>query len=200
MHHFFAYLSRMKLIDRWSLMRCVRRENVQEHSLQVAVIAHALALIQKNKFGGQINPERVATLAMFHDATEVLTGDLPTPVKYFNPEIRDAYRALEGHAARQLLKLLPAHLRGEYSNLLTIGESEAEARDLIKAADVLCAYIKCLEEKAAGNLEFSRAEKTIGEKLRVYMQRPEVAAFVEDFVPGFTMTLDEISDPLEQDL
>lgn len=181
-------------------MRCVRRENVQEHSLQVAVIAHALALIKNSRFGGKLSPERVATLAMFHDATEVLTGDLPTPVKYFNPEIRDAYRALEGHAAKQLLKLLPASLRQDYARLLTIGEDESEARELIKAADVLCAYIKCLEEKAAGNLEFSRAEKTIGEKLRTYVKRPEVAAFVDDFVPGFTMTLDEISDPLEQNV
>jgi 5'-deoxynucleotidase len=200
MHHFFAYLSRMKLIDRWGLMRCVKPENVQEHSLQVAVIAHALALIKKRKFGGRADPERVATLALFHDATEVLTGDLPTPVKYFNPEIRDAYRALEGHAAAQLLKLLPEEMRGEYEDLLTIGEDEHEAKELIKAADTLCAYIKCLEEKAAGNKEFSRAEKTLGAKLQSYAERPEVAVFLKDFVPGFTMTLDEISKPLEQNL
>lgn len=197
MHYFFAYLSRMKLIDRWGLMRCVRSENVQEHSLQVAVIAHALAHIKKTKFGSPVNPERVATLALFHDATEVLTGDLPTPVKYFNPEIRDAYRALEGHAAGQLLKLLPEDMRAEYDRLLTIGDDEAEARELIKVADTLCAYIKCLEEKAAGNLEFHRAEKTLGDKLKIFSEKPEVAAFVKDFVPGFTMTLDEISKPLE---
>jgi len=179
------------------LMRCVQQENVQEHSLQVAVIAHALALIKQKKFGGGADPERVATLALFHDATEVLTGDLPTPVKYFNPEIREAYRALEGHAAKQLLKLLPGDMRGDYEDLLTIKEEEHEAKDLIKIADTICAYIKCLEEKGAGNLEFSRAEKALGEKLKTFSSQPEVAHFIENFVPGFTMTLDEISKPLE---
>lgn len=181
-------------------MRCVQKENVQEHSLQVAVIAHCLALIKREKFGSQVSPERVATLALFHDATEVLTGDLPTPVKYFNGQIRDAYRALEGHAAGQLLKLLPEDMRPEYAKLLTIGEEEREAKELIKIADTLCAYIKCLEEKAAGNLEFNRAEKTLGAKLKTYAEKPEVAVFLKDFVPGFTMTLDEISKPLEQNL
>ncbi len=194
---FFAYISRMKLIDRWSLMRCTQRENVQEHSLQVAVIAHALALIQNKDFGGQVNPERVALLAIFHDATEVLTGDMPTPVKYFNGEIREAYQAIEGHAVSQLLKLLPEDLRPEYQNILSISESESEARALIKAADTLCAYIKCLEEESAGNHEFSRAKRSIEVKVKALCERPEVARFVERFIPAFALTLDELSRPLE---
>ena len=197
MFHFYAYLARMKLIDRWSLMRCTSRENVQEHSLQVAVIAHGLALVKNKYFGGKISPERVALLALFHDATEVLTGDLPTPVKYFSGEIRDAYRAIEGHAATQLLSLLPVDLKDDYKNLLTVSDSEQEAEQLIKAADTICAYTKCLEERAAGNHEFSRAEKTIGEKLNELRKQPEVDYFMKQFVPSFTLTLDELSQPLE---
>ena len=197
MFHFFSYISRLKLIDRWSLMRCVQRENVQEHSLQVAVIAHALALIKLKKYGGKTSPDRVALLAIFHDCTEVLTGDLPTPVKYFNGEIRDAYRAIEKHATEQLLALLPEDLRSEYKPLLTISDEEKEARDIVKAADVLCAYIKCLEERAAGNQEFSRAQKTIEKKLETISNQPEVEYFLKNFVPSFTLTLDEISNPLE---
>jgi 5'-deoxynucleotidase len=193
MHHFFAYLSRMKLIDRWSLMRCTQRENVQEHSLQVAVIAHALCLIKNRRHGGTTSAERVASIALFHDATEVMTGDLPTPVKYFNDEIREAYRALEGHAANQLLKLLPADLRIDYEGLLHPTDDDNEAWEFVKAADTICAFIKCLEEQAAGNREFERARKTIEEKLRQSLHRPEVADFVKEFIPGFSLTLDEIS-------
>src|SRR4029079_14571381 len=126
MFHFFAYLARMKLIDRWSLMRCTQKENVQEHSLQVAVISHALALIKNKHFGGDLNAERVALYAICHDATEVLTGDLPTPVKYFSGELRDAYKAIEGHAVAQLLRLLPNELREDYLPLLTIPEAEKD--------------------------------------------------------------------------
>jgi 5'-deoxynucleotidase len=197
MHHFFAYLARMKLIDRWSLMRCLQRENVQEHSLQVAVVAHALALIKNKYFGGKLSPERVALLAVFHDATEVLTGDLPTPVKYFSGEIRDAYRTIESHAAHQLLQLLPEDLRGDYGGLLAPVPEESEAAAVIKAADTICAYIKCLEELAAGNSEFKRAEKTIKGKLDEYRARPEVAYFLEHFIAGFSLSIDEISRPLE---
>ncbi len=196
-HHFFAYLARMKLIDRWSLMRCTQRENVQEHSLQVAVVAHALALIKKKYFGGSIAPEKVALFAIFHDATEVLTGDLPTPVKYYNDEIRKAYQEIESHSTEQLLKLLPAEFRPEYRELLDIPETESEAANMVKAADSICAYIKCLEELAAGNKEFSRAQKSIGEKIQALCRAPEVDYFVKNFVPGFSMTIDEISEPLE---
>lgn len=196
-HHFFAYLARMKLIDRWSLMRCTSRENVQEHSLQVAIIAHALALIKNRHFGAKLVPEKVALQAIFHDATEVLTGDLPTPVKYFSDEIRSAYLALEGHAANQLLTLLPADLRGEYAKIFA--DADVEMRRLVKSADVIAAYIKCLEEESAGNHEFSRAKKTIETKLRSLCgQQPEVAYFTQHFVPSFSLTLDELSAPLEQ--
>jgi 5'-deoxynucleotidase len=193
-HHFFAYLARMKLIDRWSLMRCTQRENVQEHSLQVAIIAHALALINNKHFGGHVSPEKVAVQAIFHDATEVLTGDLPTPVKYFNDEIRTAYVAIEDHAVSQLLSLLPSNLQGEYARIFT--NDDADIRRTVKAADVLAAYIKCLEEVSAGNHEFSRAKKTIETKLKSLCEQPEVRYFVEHFVPSFSLTLDEISEPL----
>lgn len=199
MHHFFAYLARMKLIDRWSLMRCVQRENVQEHSLQVAMIAHALALIAQKKFGGTLDPERVALLALFHDATEVITGDLPTPVKYFSGGIRDAYREIEGHATEQLLTLLPREFRDDYRALLSPSEADHEAEILIKAADTISALAKCLEERAAGNQEFSRAQKSIEEKLARFSSRPEVAYFIANFAPSFALTLDEISHPFERD-
>lgn len=195
--HFFAYVSRMKHIERWSLMRCTRSENVQEHSLQVAMVAHALAVVKNKFFEGKLVPERVALLAIYHDATEVLTGDLPTPVKYFTPEMRNAYKAIEGHAVQQLLRLLPEELKGDYRQLLSSTDTEHEAHELIKAADTLCAYIKCLEEEAAGNHEFSRAKKTIEGKVREISRRPEVDYFVRHFIPGFSLTLDEISQPLE---
>jgi 5'-deoxynucleotidase len=198
MHHFFAYLSRMKLIERWSLMRSTQRESVQEHSLQVATTAHALALIKNKFFGGKVSPERVALYAIYHDATEVLTGDMPTPVKYFSPEIRNAYQAIEAHAAGQLLQLLPEELRTDYASLLTIPESEKEAHSIVKAADTLCAYVKCLEEKSAGNKEFSGAEQKIREKVETFRDRPEVEYFLKHFVPSFSLTLDELSRPLQR--
>lgn len=184
----------MKLIDRWSLMRCTQRENVQEHSLQVAIIAHALCLIKNKYFDGHVNPERVALKAIFHDATEVLTGDLPTPVKYFNNEIRDAYNQIEDHAIDQLMKLLPPEFVDDYRSLLS---EDPETKSMIKAADTLAAYIKCVEEEAAGNHEFSRAKKSIEAKLQDSRKRPEVDYFMKTFVPSFSLTLDELSQPLE---
>lgn len=196
--HFFAYVSRMKFIERWSLMRCTQPENVQEHSLQVAVVAHALAVVKNKYFEGRLNPDRVALAAIFHDATEVMTGDLPTPVKYFNPEMRTAYQAIEGHAVEQLLSLLPDDLREDYRGLLSLPDDQQDMHDIIKAADSICAYIKCLEEEVAGNHEFSRAKKTIGAKVRSLCERPEVDYFVKHFVPSFALTLDEISRPFER--
>lgn len=189
--HFFAYLSRMKLIDRWSLMRCTQKENVQEHSLQVAIIAHAVALIKNQHFGGKVSADKVAVHAIFHDATEVLTGDLPTPVKYFNSEIRNAFTAVEDHAVAQLLSLLPQNLQSNYSEIFA--DADVEIRKIVKAADVIAAYIKCLEEEAAGNREFSRAKKTIEEKLKALCEAPEVKYFADHFIPSFALTLDEIS-------
>jgi 5'-deoxynucleotidase len=185
----------MKLIDRWSLMHCTRAENVQEHSLQVAMIAHALAVIKNKFFKGDVSPDRVALQAIFHDATEVLTGDLPTPVKYFSKEIRSAYTEIEKHAADQLVKLLPEELRDDYHRLLD-ESGEPEVHRIVKAADTLSAFIKCLEEEAAGNREFSRARKTIEEKVRSLCSEPEIDYFVKNFIPSFSLTLDEISQSL----
>ena len=196
MHHFFAYISRMKLIDRWSLMRCTQAENVQEHSLQVAAIAHALALIAKKKFGKDVNPERIALLAIYHDATEVITGDLPTPVKYFNGEIRNAYKAIETEAANKLVGMLPEEFQEDYRSILIPEDHEEEK--YIKAADVICAYIKCLEEKVAGNYEFISAEETIKKKLeQMIEERKEVEYFCEHCIGSFRLTLDELSRPRE---
>lgn len=192
MSHFFAYLSRMKLIERWALMHNIRRENVQEHSLQVAIVAHALAVLKNKFFNGDVNPERVALLAVFHDASEVLTGDLPTPVKYFNPDIKAAYRSIEAHANKKLLSFLPEVLHEEYKDILVGDEDEKEHWKLVKAADGLCAYIKCVEEGAAGNGEFNRAKATIELSLKE-MELPEVDYFLRNFMPSFSLTLDELS-------
>lgn len=190
--HFYAYISRMKLIQRWSLMRNVRIENVQEHSLQVAMIAHALGLIKNKKFGGHVNPERLATLSIFHDATEVLTGDLPTPVKYFSTDLRSAYKEMEHHAESEILSMLPEEFREEYTPLFTPNESDKQHWALIKAADIICAYIKCLEEITAGNKEFIKAKQTVEDKLKE-SDLPEVHYFMDHFTPSFALSLDEMA-------
>jgi 5'-deoxynucleotidase len=189
--HFFAYLSRMKFIKRWGLMHNTYAENVQEHSLRVAQIAHALALIRNRKFGGSVSPERVAVLALYHDAGEVLTGDLPSPIKYFNPEIQKAYRQIEASAAARLVEMVPKELAEDYRRVLAPDSSESAHQDLVKAADKLCAYIKCLEEMAAGNKEFSRAEQALERAVRE-VELPEVRYFLDVFVPSFRLTLDEL--------
>jgi 5'-deoxynucleotidase len=192
MSHLFAYLSRMKFIRRWGLMHNTYSENIQEHSLRVAMIAHALAIIRNRLFKGDVNPERTAVLALYHDAGEVLTGDLPAPVKYFNPEIRTAYRAIEATAEKTLFNMIPAELQDDYQAFFLAAEADRVHRDLIKAADKLCAYIKCLEEIGAGNQEFSKAEKA----LRAHVEEldlPEVRYFMDTFVPSFRLTLDELS-------
>jgi 5'-deoxynucleotidase len=191
MSHFFAYLGRMKFIRRWGLMHTTYPENVEEHSLRVALIAHALAVIRNRLFDGGVSPERAATLALYHDAGEVLTGDLPAPVKYFNPEIHRAYRGLEAAAAEKLLAMVPEELREDYRSLLFAEEADRLHRELVKAADKLCAYIKCLEELAAGNQEFSKAEKALRASVEA-IDRPEVRHFLDTFVPSFRLTLDEL--------
>src|SRR5699024_4426121 len=145
MSHFFAYLARMKFIRRWGLMRNTRTENIQEHSLQVAMIAHGLAVIRNERFGGAVDPARVALLAVYHDAEEVITGDLPTPVKYFSSEVRDAFASMSGVAQDRLLGMLPAFMRPEYEPLLRPELQADGERELVKAADRLCAYLKCIE-------------------------------------------------------
>ena len=191
MTHFFAYLSRMKFINRWGLMYNTYPENIQEHSLRVAMIAHALAIIRNRVFGGAVNPERTAVLALYHDASEVLTGDLPAPIKNFNPEIKRAYKAIEASAAQKLVQMVPEALQADYRRLFVPDDADREHRELVTAADKLCAYIKCLEEIGAGNPEFAKAEKALRAGLEALVL-PEVRYFLDTFVPSFRLTLDEL--------
>ena len=191
MSHLFAYLARMKFIKRWGLMHTTYPESIQEHSHRVAVIAHALATIRNRLFGGRVDPARAAVLALYHDAGEVLTGDMPAPVKYFNPEIRGAYREIETAANQRLLRMVPDALREEYQSLFVAAERDKDAWELVKAADKLCAYLKCVEEVAAGNREFSRAEQALRATVDALPQ-PEVRYFLETFAPSLKLTLDEL--------
>ena len=187
--HFFAYISRMRFIQRWALMRNTAPENVQEHSHQVAVLAHALAVIRNEKFGGTVDAGAVAVAALYHDASEILTGDMPTPIKYDNPAIQAAYKDVEAVAERKLLDMLPRELRGAYAPVLT--EVDPETARLVKAADKLSAYIKCVEELKAGNLEFREAAAQTRKALEGY-GLPEAAYFLETFMDSFSLTLDEL--------
>lgn len=188
-HSFFAYIARMKYIGRWGLMRSTVPENIQEHSHMVAVLAHALAVIRRDKFGGTVDPGHVAAVALYHDAPEIFTGDLPTPVKYANPAIRDAYKAVEENAAQRLVSMLPQEMRPAFGQLLA--ETDPEVLALVKAADKLSAYLKCQEELKAGNREFQSAAEQTLEALRSY-RLPELDYFMEDFLPAFQLTLDEL--------
>jgi 5'-deoxynucleotidase len=190
--HFFAYLSRMKFIRRWGLMRNTYPENIQEHSLRVAQIAHALAIIRNRLFGGEVSPERTATLALYHDTSEVLTGDLPAPVKEFNPEIQRAYHAIEAASKEKLLALIPDALQAAYEPFFRPDAGDRAHRELVRAADKLCAYLKCLEEISAGNAEFAQAEKALRATVES-LDLPEVRYFMETFVPSFRLTLDELN-------
>ena len=187
--HFFAYISRMRFIQRWALMRNTAPENVQEHSHQVAVLAHALAVIRNEKFGGSIDAGAVAVAALYHDASEILTGDMPTPIKYDNPAIRKAYKDVEAVAERKLLDMVPAELRRAYEPVLTGPGGDTER--LVKTADKLSAYIKCVEELKAGNNEFREAAAQTRKALEEY-DLPEVAYFMETFMDSFALTLDEL--------
>lgn len=189
MRHFFAYIDRMRYIERWALMRNSVRENIQEHSHQVAVLAHALAVIRNELFGGQVDAGQVAAAALYHDAGEILTGDMPTPIKYFNPEIREAYRKVEEVADQKLLGMLPPELRTVYEDILCPADPEVE--ELVKAADKLSAHIKCLEELKAGNEEFRQAARQTAEALDGY-ELPELRYFREHFLGSFQLTLDEM--------
>lgn len=191
MFHFYAMLSRMKYINRWGLMHNTREENLCEHSFETAVIAHALAVLRNTRFGGNVNPERAALLALYHDATEIFTGDLPTPVKYYNPEIRSAYGEVEKTARKKLLSLLPADLKPGYESILTASdEGDRALLPLVKAADKLSAVIKCMEEKGMGNSEFSKAEISLRSAV-AEMHLPEADCFMEEFLPSYQLTLDE---------
>src|SRR5499426_2059380 len=189
--HFFAYLSRMKFIRRWGLMHSTYPENIQEHSLRVAQIAHALAIIRNRLFGGDVSPERAATLALYHDTSEVLTGDLPAPVKEFNPEIHRAYHAIEAASKEKLFGLIPDPLKPGYEAFFRPDPRDETHRLLVRAADKICAYLKCLEETGAGNPEFAQAEKALRASVEG-LDLPEVRYFMETFVPSFRLTLDEL--------
>lgn len=191
-HHFFAYISRMKFIQRWGLMRNTIPENDMEHALQTSLVAHAIAVIGNARYGRAYNAEYIMALAVYHDGSEVITGDLPTPIKHHNPAIKTEYNKLEEVAAQKLLSMLPADLRDYYTPLIAHDESTPEWR-VVKAADRICAYIKCLEERKAGNLEFEQARKTVKKSID-QIDLPEVQDFMSEFVPGFTLTLDEISE------
>lgn len=188
--NFFSYISRMRYIERWSLMRNTMKENIMEHSHMVAVIAHALAIIRRDIYGIDCNPDTYATVALYHDATEILTGDLPTPIKYYSSEIQDAYKRVEEIASEQLLKTLPEEIRDSFRPVIS-GDLVKSTHDLVKAADKLSAYIKCIEERRTGNDDFLSAEKQTRESL-VNMHLPEVDYFMEHFIPAFELTLDEL--------
>ena len=191
MEQFFAMLSRMKYINRWGLMRSTQSENIAEHSLDVAVIAHALALLRTRRFGLPCDAERAAVLGLFHDAMEIITGDLLTPVKYHSAEIRRAYGEVESLAAGRLLSMLPEDLRGDYAPLLSGGApGDAALLPLVKAADKISAVIKCIEERKTGNREFLAAEETLRRAVGD-MHLPEADLFVREFLPAFEQSLDE---------
>lgn len=187
---FFALISRMRLIRRWGLMRNSYDENVQEHSHMTAVLAHALAVIRRDVFGGTADPERAAVAALFHDACEIVTGDLPTPVKYFSGEMSGAYKVIERDAEEKLLDMLPGELQPAYRSVFR--DADEETNKIVKAADKLCAYIKCVEELRAGNTEFRSAEEQIRTAL-AGSPLPELRYFMENFMPAFGTTLDELT-------
>lgn len=190
--HFFAYLSRLKLINRWPLMRNVRTENVSEHSLQVGFVAHALAVIKNRKFNGSLNAERIALLAIYHDVSEVLTGDMPTPIKYYNPQIAHEYKKIEKIAQQKLLEMIPQELQNDFCSLLDDQDHSEDEKLIVKQADTLCAYLKCLEELSAGNNEFKQAKVRLEKTLQL-RHSPEMDYFMTIFIPSFSLSLDEIS-------
>ncbi|EHM37588.1 5'-deoxynucleotidase [Anaeroglobus geminatus] len=190
MSHFFAMLSRMKYIRRWGLMRNTQEENIQEHTLQTAMIAYHLCVLRNVRFGGTVDPQRAAVLAMYHDVTEIFTGDMPTPVKYFTPLMRETYGRAERLAGERLVASLPEDLQSAYAPLILAGEDDP-VWPFVKAADTLSAYLKCLQEKHAGNTEFDKAYGTIGKKLRD-LHMPEVDVFMEEYAPAFLLSLDEM--------
>ncbi|MBO5494587.1 MAG: 5'-deoxynucleotidase [Eubacterium sp.] len=188
--NFFAMVNRMKLINRWALMQNTKQENIAEHSHSVAVIAHALALIGNRKFGKNYNAERACLLAIYHDTTEVITGDMPTPVKYYNDEIRNVYKDIEHIAGQRLLSMLEEDFKNDYEPLFEKQEGDAELWALVKAADKISALIKCIEEKRMGNLEFDHA-LVKQEKIIDAINLEEVEYFKEHFLPAYYLTLDE---------
>ncbi len=191
-HHFFAYVSRLRYIRRWGLMRSVMPENDAEHSLQVAMIAHAIAIIGRDTYGRDVDPEHVLALGVYHDVSEVITGDMPTPVKYQTDELRKSYKDVERMANDRLLSMLPDGMRTAYEPYLSA--PEGYDRQVVKAADSISAYLKCLEEKRAGNREFEAAGESIKRGLE-QIDLPEVQDFIREFIPSFELSLDELNQP-----
>lgn len=189
-YSFFAMIFRMKYINRWSLMRNARHENLSEHSMETAVIAHALVIIHNHRFGGRLNAERAALLGLYHDAPESLTGDMPTPVKYHSEQIRKAYKSVEDNACRTLLTMLPQDLRAEYEPFFFPSPEDEPLWRFVKAADKLCALIKCIEEQKAGNTDFDKAAVAV-RKSEVF-ELPEAQCFLAEFLPAYSKTLDDI--------
>ena len=189
-NHFFAMHSRMKYINRWALMRNTVSENISEHSNDVAVIAHALAVMKNVRFGGCLNAERAAFLGLYHDMTEIITGDMPTPVKYYSEDMREAFKEVEDKAGQHLLSMLPDDMAKYYESAFFKAEGDEYLWKIVKAADKISALIKCIEEKNAGNNEFGKALESTRESL-VEMAMPEVDAFMEEFLPSFYLSLDE---------
>lgn len=190
--NFFAFVSRMKYINRWGLMRSIKEENVSEHSLDVAIIAHALTIIQKKRLNKNVDPYKTAIYAIYHDASEILTGDMPTPVKYFNPTISLAYKEVELSASKSLLKLLPEDFYDEYEPLFIHKDEDLEIWKTIKAADKLSAYIKCIEEEKSGNKEFIKAKQALLTEIEK-MNREDIKIFIDEFLEGYSLTLDEMN-------
>ena len=186
---FFAMLSRMKNIRRWALMRNTRSENICEHSHEVAVVAHALALMTNRHYGGNVDVNRCVLLAVYHDVPEILTGDMPTPVKYYNPAIREAYRQVEESACEKLLEMLPEDLRSDYSSLL-LSEDESKEWQIVKAADKISALIKCIEELSQGNREFASARRATESSIRA-MGLPAAEEFLDKYIPAYELPLDD---------
>ncbi len=187
-YHFYAMLSRMKNIYRWGLMRNTKSENLSEHSLEVAFIAHALAIINNQKFGGNVSPEKAAVAAMFHDTSEIITGDMPTPIKYYNPQIKEVYKQIESVAEDKLISYLPDYMRQDIAKIYK--ETSRDIKILIKAADKISAYIKCLEEIKMGNSEFTVAAESTKNAI-LALNCPEANVFLEDFIKSFSLCLDE---------
>jgi len=191
MNHFLAYMSRMKLIRRWSLMHNVRPENDAEHSHQVAMIAHVLCLIRNRRYGGNLDAGKVLALAVYHEAAEVITGDLVTPIKYFNPGIRSAFGEIEQMAEEKLLTYIPEDLRDELRPYV-IQDKDMPERRIVKAADKISAYLKCVEEISSGNMEFVQAREQLEETI-ADMDLPEVRDFMREFAPSFALSLDQLN-------
>ena len=190
-YHFYAMMSRMKYINRWGLMNNTKNENISEHSQQVAIIAHCLVLIHNKRFGGHLDAERAAVLAIFHDSTEIITGDMPTPIKYFNPQINEAYKKIENVAADKLISMLPEDFKEDFEEIIKAnGEQDKELKKYVKAADKFSALIKCIEELRMGNDEFIKAKDTIEASLK-NMNLPEAEVFEKGFLSSFSLALDE---------